>query len=498
MAPQALAVVATLLSFSPHGSRIELKLDRGSAEFVWLTPATFHFRRTLSGPLAPPIVEEPRTVELETEETAAAVRMRSKYLEVEIRKSGVLLTVRRRDGTPLTADLTEPRESGLGVEWDRQAAPDTAFYGLGARTDMRFDLRGKVWPADLPFLISTAGYGESHLGSGAFRFDFTAPDRYRIHAPSVDYRFHFGPTARKIVEIEYDYRGEPQKWKASTARFPTWTGLRDTMLRIVHGALSGMLEPEFDLAAYSTAPAELKERARQLGSLVRNVLPGPVALTGFRRQLDSFLLAYMVDRDTHGYPLWHPLPFQFPADPECANHADEFLFGDELLAAPIYQPGGRREVYLPPGQWTDLETNQHFPGRQTITVESDSLPLFGRNGTIMPLNTPTGLLLHYFPSLGGEFHILESDYSGWTALHASPAADVIRLQIESKKLRTYEWVVHHVDEPSALESEGRKLTRAAAETALGNNTWFYDRRSRNLRVRVRVAQGEDCIVDVSF
>ena len=42
MPPQALAAVATLLSFAPHAHRVELRLDRGSAELVWLTPSTFH------------------------------------------------------------------------------------------------------------------------------------------------------------------------------------------------------------------------------------------------------------------------------------------------------------------------------------------------------------------------------------------------------------------------------------------------------------------------
>ena len=38
--------------------------------------------------------------------------------------------------------------------------------------------------------------------------------------------------------------------------------------------------------------------------------------------------------------MWHPLPFQFPDDPECALHADEFMLGDEMLIAPIVDAGG--------------------------------------------------------------------------------------------------------------------------------------------------------------
>ena len=48
---QALAAVATLLMASPHGNRVQLALDRGSAELLWVSPATFRFRRVLEGAL---------------------------------------------------------------------------------------------------------------------------------------------------------------------------------------------------------------------------------------------------------------------------------------------------------------------------------------------------------------------------------------------------------------------------------------------------------------
>ena len=49
MPAQALAAMATLLACVPHGNRIELQLDRGGAELLWVTPSTFRFRRTLDG-----------------------------------------------------------------------------------------------------------------------------------------------------------------------------------------------------------------------------------------------------------------------------------------------------------------------------------------------------------------------------------------------------------------------------------------------------------------
>ena len=72
MPPQALAAVATLLAVLPHGNRIELQLDRGSAELIWITPSTFHFRRVLNGPLRPSAEEPHEPVAVTTDDTGGA------------------------------------------------------------------------------------------------------------------------------------------------------------------------------------------------------------------------------------------------------------------------------------------------------------------------------------------------------------------------------------------------------------------------------------------
>src|ERR1035437_6447564 len=187
MHPQALAFAATLLSFAAHGNRIDLQLDRGSAEIVFLTEKSFHFRRGLEGALPAAMPSLPTPVVIQMDDTPGALRVRTKFLEVAIDKHGLLLHVRRADGVPLMADLTEPKADGSGVSWERQALPGVRFYGLGPRAALTFDLRGKSVQAEIPFLLSTAGYGEFHAGAGRFHVDFTAADRYRIQAPKVDY-----------------------------------------------------------------------------------------------------------------------------------------------------------------------------------------------------------------------------------------------------------------------------------------------------------------------
>jgi hypothetical protein len=88
MPPQAIAALVTVLSAAHDDSRIQFRLDHGAAELVWITPSTFHFRRTFVGELplwAAPQDAQPPVIEMETR--SDAVLIRSKLLEVAIQKS---------------------------------------------------------------------------------------------------------------------------------------------------------------------------------------------------------------------------------------------------------------------------------------------------------------------------------------------------------------------------------------------------------------------------
>jgi alpha-glucosidase (family GH31 glycosyl hydrolase) len=496
MPMQVLAAVATVLAFTPHGNRIEFQLDHGSAEVVWVTSSSFHFRRVLEGRLPEVKSKEYEPVTIQADDVSGAVRLRSTYLDVTIQKHGLLVRVRRKDGATLMADLSEPHSEAAGVTWDRQSPAGAQLYGLGPRIDPVFDLHGKSIRAEVPFLLSTSGYGEYHAGAGAYHFDFTGDDRYRIQGPEIDYFFYYGPTPKEIFDEHRYAHSAAEPWQVAADRFGSWATLRAALLRLVQGAMSAALSPTFDLSPYANAPPELQQRARQLGSIVPSVVAGPLGTSAFREQLKTFFATYHAELGDHGYPIWHPLPFQIAEDREGARHADEFLLGDEMLIAPIYEPGDQRSVYLPRGIWTNLETNEVTQGPRTITVKTKALPVFARNGTIVPLDSKGGLALHYFPKLGAEFFLLESDLADYSQVHAAPAADIMRLEIETRKDRDYEWVVHHVDKPAAVGFEDVEYRQAAAPDQMADRTWFYDPSARNLQVRVHAKAGEDCIVNL--
>jgi alpha-D-xyloside xylohydrolase len=93
-----------------------------------------------------------------------------------------------------------------------------------------------------------------------------------------------------------------------------------------------------------------------------------------------------------GAPFMRALFMDFGADAKVADVRDEYMFGPALLVAPVVQQGmSEREVYLPAGtDWYNYWTNEKLHGGQTIRVSApiDTIPLFVRAGSILPLGAP--------------------------------------------------------------------------------------------------------------
>lgn len=90
-----------------------------------------------------------------------------------------------------------------------------------------------------------------------------------------------------------------------------------------------------------------------------------------------------------GTPVIRALFFQFPDDPEAAKVEDAYLFGGDLLVAPVFAAGAvEREVYLPAGEsWREVATGKVYPGGRTVRAEAplSVIPLFVRVGADLPL-----------------------------------------------------------------------------------------------------------------
>ncbi len=100
---------------------------------------------------------------------------------------------------------------------------------------------------------------------------------------------------------------------------------------------------------------------------------------------------YTITRETHdtGLPLMRAMWLHYPNDPEAVKRGDQYLWGRDLLVAPVVERGAHeRELYLPKGTWYDWWTGDKTAGGGTVEREVDlkTMPLYVRAGAIIPVD----------------------------------------------------------------------------------------------------------------
>jgi hypothetical protein len=515
-----LLALALLAPWDRQGNRFTLRLDDGRAELDWVSASTFRFLRSWDHQPSRHRPGGAGPVAVSDFDTGPAVEFRTRYLVVEVRKSDLRLTVRDGQGGLLLAETAGARREGGAVVLETALNAAEHIYGLGMETLGPLDRRGMTLATRSPFLWSSGGYGRYFPSAESHTLDLGG-ERCRTviaGASRVEHYFYYGPAPKEILEQHLAVAPQVTAWSPGdldvlkpdrlpsyAVRLPAPATLSELVARLNHASLSAIQMPVVEPGVFAEMPDPLRRRAEQLALVAPLVASrkGDETLARWRIRLRPYLYAYFQEAHDRGIPVLRPLVMQFARDAEAPKHSDAFMFGDELLAAPILAADRRRELYLPMGTWTDLRTNRTYAGRRTIQIEAapDELPLFARNGSVIPfLEDPERdrIAVHYFPKLAGEFFVFEPDLGEHTQLHASPAGDLYRFEIESRVSREYEWVAHHLLEPKQVARGETVFARVAARDGLRAGTWFYDALTGNLHLRVTAPAGEDVMVNVSF
>ncbi|MEM1445070.1 MAG: TIM-barrel domain-containing protein [Planctomycetota bacterium] len=120
-----------------------------------------------------------------------------------------------------------------------------------------------------------------------------------------------------------------------------------------------------------------------------------IAYLHLRERLRPYIAQQMKTASETGLPPMRPLFVDFPDDPASYEIADAYLFGPDLLVAPVVHADTRgREVYLPAGaHWTDAWTDAVHDGGQRIQVSApiDRIPLFLRDDAQLPIRLCRGV-----------------------------------------------------------------------------------------------------------
>jgi alpha-D-xyloside xylohydrolase len=108
-----------------------------------------------------------------------------------------------------------------------------------------------------------------------------------------------------------------------------------------------------------------------------------------REAMRPYTRRLMAEAHESGQPVMRGTFHEFPDDPTCWGLADQYLYGPDLLVAPVLEPHATsRRVYLPAGaSWTDLHTGTEHHGGQWITADApiERIPVYARDGALPEL-----------------------------------------------------------------------------------------------------------------
>ena len=238
-----------------------------------------------------------------------------------------------------------------------------------------------------------------------------------------------------------------------------------------------------------------------------------------RTQIYPYLAAAQSQYNRTGLPIMRSLALIYPRNRRASALEDEYLFGPDLLVAPVIEEGARkRSVYLPRGRWVNfwravrylkksggfaLRRAKPLRGRRSLNVRAPlaQLPMFVRAGAVIPLLPSDVDTLAGYGRGKGLVHL--RDRRGRMTLFAFPRGRSKRAIGEGEGVLSREWsggwtlgvdgrvrrryslhatmaTLRRPFVPCAVSVKGRRLPRRA---------WSYSRKTRVLRVRFRMKRG---------
>jgi alpha-glucosidase/alpha-D-xyloside xylohydrolase len=192
---------------------------------------------------------------------------------------------------------------------------------------------------------------------------------------------------------------------------------RTWKLRLPWGWNTGEFGPE-EYDGRRVVPGQLPDPKE-----LRNAEVEPICKTYLELRYSLLPYLYSAVRETHetGMPVIRALWLHYPEDPAAATRGHEYLWGRDILVAPVVEKGAAsRTLYLPKGIWHDFWTGAAVAGGREIVrpVDLKTMPLYVRAGAIIPTtpvkqSTAEGwnglLVLTVYPGSDGAATVYEDD-----------------------------------------------------------------------------------------
>jgi hypothetical protein len=212
----------------------------------------------------------------------------------------------------------------------------------------------------------------------------------------------------------------------------------------------------------------------------------------------TYTLAQQANRT--GVPITQPLYLDYPTQEAAYTHPQEYLYGDNVLVAPITSASGSVSAWIPPGTWTDYFTGVTYTGPQTVTLTAPltAMPVLVKSGGVLPTRTDyvdnqqqralTQLTLTVGAGANGGFSLYEDAGEGLGYRSGQSASTPITW---SDSTRTLTVGASNGTYPGAATSRAYtlRLTNSTAPTAVSvdgtqvpETAWSYNANKRTVTV----------------
>jgi alpha-glucosidase len=218
-----------------------------------------------------------------------------------------------------------------------------------------------------------------------------------------------------------------------------------------------------------------------------------------RYRLLPYIYSAFVRAAETGAPVQRPLVFDHQYDALVRDIDDEYLFGPDLLVAPVTAAGQTaRQVYLPAGDWYEWHTDQLVRGSRYMLAVTpmDRIPIYARSGAVIPMwpqappstagHHPSTIELHLFVPPGDATHasVLQEDdglttgaaagQRYHTTFHVTRRADIVTIRATvagrgySEFARDAFHLVVHGATPRAMSVNGDPVASPEGQVVIPN------------------------------
>lgn len=229
-----------------------------------------------------------------------------------------------------------------------------------------------------------------------------------------------------------------------------------------------------------------------------------------RYRLVPYIYTYAHENYETGIPICRPMMISYPDDYKCAMNQwpYQYMFGNEMLIAPVYGNFKKMEIYLPKGEkWIDFWNGDTYKGGGILNynvTDISKLPIFVKKGAIIPMqkqrewleNGPINdpVILHLYPAIKqSKFTLYEDDGFSTKYQKGRYLETEIKLSEDEEKiyidigkmvgkcqnkpnLRKWKVILHATERPENVLLNNKlldKISNNEGNGSIENDSWLY-------------------------